>query len=295
MARFFIDRPVFAWVIALLITLVGVLAIRALPVAQYPDIAPPTVSVWSGYPGASAKVVEDAVTAIIERQMNGAPGLMYTSASSGNGRSSVNLTFRQGTHLDLAAVEVQNRLKTVESRLPEVVRRDGVVVERAADNIHMVVTLASANPAIGESDLGEIAAAQVINQLKRVPGVGQVQFWGTEKAIRIWPDTAKLVALDLSASDIVSKIRAYNVRVTVGDIGAGSTPASAPINANVVSEGSLSSPEAFAGIPLRVRADGSAIRLGDVARVELGAADYAYSSRVDGMPATAMGIKLAAG
>ncbi|WAL81807.1 multidrug efflux RND transporter permease subunit [Pandoraea sp. XJJ-1] len=295
MARFFIDRPVFAWVIALLITLVGVLAIRALPVAQYPDIAPPTVSVWSSYPGASAKVVEDAVTAIIERQMNGAPGLMYTSASSGNGRSSVNLTFRQGTNLDLAAVEVQNRLKTVESRLPEVVRRDGVVVERAADNIHMVVTLASANPAIGESDLGEIAAAQVINQLKRVPGVGQVQFWGTEKAIRIWPDTAKLVALDLSASDIVSKIRAYNVRVTVGDIGAGSTPASAPINANVVSEGSLSSPEAFAGIPLRVRADGSAIRLGDVARVELGAADYAYSSRVDGMPATAMGIKLAAG
>ncbi|VVD83535.1 multidrug transporter [Pandoraea cepalis] len=295
MARFFIDRPVFAWVIALLITLVGVLAIRALPVAQYPDIAPPTVSVWSSYPGASAKVVEDAVTAIIERQMNGAPGLMYTSASSGNGRSSVNLTFRQGTNLDLAAVEVQNRLKTVESRLPEVVRRDGVVVERAADNIHMVVTLASANPAIGESDLGEIAAAQVINQLKRVPGVGQVQFWGTEKAIRIWPDTAKLVALDLSASDIVSKIRAYNVRVTIGDIGAGSTPASAPINANVVSEGSLSSPEAFAGIPLRVRADGSAIRLGDVARVELGAADYAYSSRVDGMPATAMGIKLAAG
>ncbi|AKC71760.1 multidrug efflux RND transporter permease subunit [Pandoraea oxalativorans] len=295
MARFFIDRPVFAWVISLMITLVGLLAIRALPVAQYPDIAPPMVSVYSSYPGASAKVVEDSVTAIIERQMNGAPGLMYTSATSGNGESSVNLTFRQGTSLDLAAVEVQNRLKTVESRLPEVVRRYGVKVERAADNIHMVVTLSSRNPAIGEFDLGELAASQVVNQLKRVPGVGQVQFWGTEKAIRIWPDATRLVALDLTASDIVSKVRAYNARVTVGDLGAGSTPTSAPINANVVSDTTYSTPEQFASIPLRVRADGSAIRLGDVARVELGASDYNYSSRVDGLPATAMGIKLAAG
>ncbi|WP_334156706.1 multidrug efflux RND transporter permease subunit [Oryzomicrobium sp.] len=295
MAHFFIDRPVFAWVIALLISLAGVLAIRGLPVAQYPNIAPPVVSVSATYPGASAKVVEEAVTTLIEREMNGAPGLMYTSATSSSGGAYINLTFRQGVSLDLAAVEVQNRLKSVEPRLPETVRRYGIQVERAADNIQMVVSLSSNRPDIDEVDLGELSSAKILQVLRRVPGVGQVAFWGAEKAMRIWPDPERLTALDLTASDIAAKIRSYNARVTVGDLGANNVPASAPINASLVSDSQLTTPEAFGAIPLRVRADGSAVLLRDVARVELGASDYAFSSRVNGRPATALGIKLAAG
>ncbi|KAG0750963.1 hypothetical protein G6F24_014769 [Rhizopus arrhizus] len=174
MARFFIDRPVFAWVISLLIMLIGILSIRSLPVAQYPDIAPPVVNIGASYPGASAQVVEEAVTAIIEREMNGAPGLMYTSSTSDStGWASINLTFKQGTNPDIAAVEVQNRLKAVEPRLPESVRRDGVRVEKAADNIQLVVSLKS-DGRLDDIQLGELAASNVLQALRRVEGVGKV-------------------------------------------------------------------------------------------------------------------------
>lgn len=250
MARFFIDRPVFAWVISLLIVLAGVLAIRFLPVAQYPDIAPPVVNVSASYPGASAKVVEEAVTAIIEREMNGAPGLLYTKATSSTGQASLTLTFRQGVNADLAAVEVQNRLKIVESRLPESVRRDGIYVEKAADSIQLIVTLTSSSGRYDAMELGEIASSNVLQALRRVEGVGKVETWGAEYAMRIWPDPAKLTSMNLSASDLVNAVRRHNARLTVGDIGNLGVPDSAPISATVKVDDTLVTPEQFGEIPL---------------------------------------------
>ena len=295
MARFFIDRPVFAWVISLLIALVGLLSIRALPVAQYPDIAPPVVNIGASYPGASAKVVEEAVTAIIEREMNGAPGLMYTSSSSDStGWASINLTFKQGTNPDIAAVEVQNRLKAVEPRLPESVRRDGVRVEKAADNIQLVVSLKS-DGSLDDMQLGELAASNVLQALRRVEGVGKVQSFGAEAAMRIWPDPAKLTALSLTPGDIVTALRSHNARVTIGELGNQAVPKDAPLNASIVAGESLHTPEQFGNIPLRAQPGGATLRLKDVARVELGGTDYMYLSRVNGLTGTGLGIKLAPG
>ncbi|MER1194634.1 multidrug efflux RND transporter permease subunit MexY [Pseudomonas aeruginosa] len=295
MARFFIDRPVFAWVISLLIVLAGVLAIRFLPVAQYPDIAPPVVNVSASYPGASAKVVEEAVTAIIEREMNGAPGLLYTKATSSTGQASLTLTFRQGVNADLAAVEVQNRLKIVESRLPESVRRDGIYVEKAADSIQLIVTLTSSSGRYDAMELGEIASSNVLQALRRVEGVGKVETWGAEYAMRIWPDPAKLTSMNLSASDLVNAVRRHNARLTVGDIGNLGVPDSAPISATVKVDDTLVTPEQFGEIPLRIRADGGAIRLRDVARVEFGQSEYGFVSRVNQMTATGLAVKMAPG
>ena len=236
MARFFIDRPIFAWVISLLILLAGILAINKLPIAQYPDIAPPVVNVTAVYPGASAKVVEDSVTAIIDREMNGAPGLMYVSASSSSGYSTINLTFKQGVNIDLAAVEVQNRLKAVEARLPEAVRQNGIQVEKAGENIQAVIALSSTDPSIDEVKLGEIASTNVTQVLKRVSGVGKVTVWGAEQAMRIWPDPQKLTALNLTTAEIASKVHSYNSRVVVGELGNLNVPQSAPISANIVSD-----------------------------------------------------------
>ncbi|MBH8633832.1 multidrug efflux RND transporter permease subunit MexY [Pseudomonas aeruginosa] len=295
MARFFIDRPVFAWVISLLIVLAGVLAIRFLPVAQYPDIAPPVVNVSASYPGASAKVVEEAVTAIIEREMNGAPGLLYTKATSSTGQASLTLTFRQGVNADLAAVEVQNRLKIVEARLPEAGRRDGIYVEKAADSIQLIVTLTSSSGRYDAMELGEIASSNVLQALRRVEGVGKVETWGAEYAMRIWPDPAKLTSMNLSASDLVNAVRRHNARLTVGDIGNLGVPDSAPISATVKVDDTLVTPEQFGEIPLRIRADGGAIRLRDVARVEFGQSEYGFVSRVNQMTATGLAVKMAPG
>ncbi|AFJ85818.1 multidrug efflux RND transporter permease subunit [Burkholderia sp. SIMBA_043] len=295
MARFFIDRPVFAWVIALFILLGGGFAIRALPVAQYPDIAPPVVSIYASYPGASAQVVEESVTALIEREMNGAPGLLYTSASSSAGSASLYLTFKQGVNADLAAVEVQNRLKTVDARLPEPVRRAGIQVEKAADNIQLVVSLTSDDGRMTDVQLGEYASANVVQALRRVDGVGRVQFWGAEYAMRIWPDPDKLAGHGVTASDIASAVRAHNARVTIGDIGRSAVPDSAPIAATVFADAPLKTPADFGAIALRTQPDGSALYLRDVARVEFGGNDYNYPSYVNGKVATGMGIKLAPG
>ena len=295
MARFFIHRPVFAWVISLLIILAGIIAIRGLPVAQYPDIAPPVVNVSASYPGASARVVEETVTAVIEREMNGAPRLMYTSASSSPGMASLSLTFKQGTNPDLAAVEVQNRLKTVEARLPEVVRRNGIAIEKSADSIQLVVSITSDNNRLTEIELGEIASANVLQALRRVEGVGKVQSFSPEYAMRIWPDPAKLTSLNLSAGDITTAIRSHNARVTVGQLGNLGVPEQAPISANIMADASLTTPEDFERIPLRTKADGSAILLKDVARVEFGGSDYSVMSRVNGNNAAGLAVKMAPG
>jgi multidrug efflux pump len=296
MARFFIDRPVFAWVIALAIILAGVLAVPSLPVAQYPNIAPPNVSISATYPGASARTVESAVTAIIEREMNGAPGLLYMSSSSdAAGNVSINLSFKQGTSPDLAAVEVQNRLKIVEERLPEVVRRNGIRIEKAAENYMMYLSLSAERGRFDGIDLGDLASSDLIPQLRRVPGVGTAQLFDAEYAMRIWPDADKLTALGLTAGDVSDAVRRYNARITVGEIGSGAVPNSAPINASVTGDDGLTTPEAFGEIPLRADAQGRMVLLRDVARVELGGSDYLYLSRLNGKPATTIGIKLAPG
>ncbi|MGN5353041.1 multidrug efflux RND transporter permease subunit [Ralstonia sp. L16] len=296
MARFFIDRPVFAWVIALAIILAGVLALPKLPVAQYPNIAPPNVSISANYPGASARTVESAVTAIIEREMNGAPGLLYMSSSSdAAGSVSINLSFTQGTSPDLAAVEVQNRLKIVEERLPEVVRRNGIRIEKAAENYMMYLSLTAERGRFDGIDLGDLASSDLIPQLRRVPGVGTAQLFDAEYAMRIWPDADKLTALGLTAGDLSDAVRRYNARITVGEIGSGAVPGSAPINASVTGDDGLTTPDAFGQIPLRADAQGRMVLLRDVARVELGGSDYLYLSRMNGKPATTIGIKLAPG
>jgi len=296
MARFFIDRPVFAWVIALAIILAGLLALPSLPVAQYPNIAPPNVSINANYPGASARTAESAVTAIIEREMNGAPGLLYMSSSSdAAGNVSINLSFKQGTSPDLAAVEVQNRLKIVEERLPEVVRRNGIRIEKAAENYMMYLSLAADRGRFDGIDLGDLASSDLIPQLRRVPGVGNAQLFDAEYAMRIWPDADKLTALGLTAGDLSDAVRRYNARITVGEIGSGAVPGSAPINASITGDDGLTTPDAFGQIPLRADAQGRMVLLRDVARVELGGSDYLYLSRMNGKPATTIGIKLAPG
>lgn len=296
MARFFIDRPVFAWVIALAIILAGLLALPSLPVAQYPNIAPPNVSINANYPGASAHTAESAVTAIIEREMNGAPGLLYMSSSSdAAGNVSINLSFKQGTSPDLAAVEVQNRLKIVEERLPEVVRRNGIRIEKAAENYMMYLSLTAERGRFDGIDLGDLASSDLIPQLRRVPGVGTAQLFDAEYAMRIWPDADKLTALGLTAGDLSDAVRRYNARITVGEIGSGAVPGSAPINASITGDDGLTTPDAFGQIPLRADAQGRMMLLRDVARVELGGSDYLYLSRMNGKPATTIGIKLAPG
>ncbi len=294
MSRFFIRRPVFAWVIALLIALFGCLSIPLLPIAQYPDIAPPVVNVYTSYAGASAQVTEEAVTAIIEKELNGAPGLLYMTASStSSGTSSIAVTFKQGTDPDIAAVEVQNRLRAVEAQLPDTVRQEGVTVEKSGENLQAMVSLSS--PTLSGTELGEIAAARVIPELKRVKGVGRVQSFGTEAAMRIWPDPDRLQALRLTPSDIVSAVSAQSSRITVGELGGAAVTADAPINVSVVAEEPFHTPEQFASIALKTKSDGSSIKLGDVARIELGASTYSYFSRHNGQTATGMGIKMAPG
>lgn len=295
MSRFFIDRPIFAWVIAILIVLAGLIAIKQLPIAQYPDIAPPVVNIAATYPGASAKVVEETVTSIIEREMNGMPGLMYVSATSNVGMASISVTFRQGTNPDLAAVDVQNRLKSVEVRLPEIVRRSGIMVEKSADSFQLIVSLTSEDNRYSEIDLGELSSATVMPTLKRVQGVGKVQSFSPEYAMRIWPDPQKMAGLNVGVTEIVNALRSYNTRLTLGQVGASGVPDGAPLSVSLEAEATLKTVEDFANVPIRAQADGSALLVKDVARVELGSSDYTYSSRVNGKNAAGMAIKLSPG
>lgn len=295
MSRFFIDRPIFAWVIAILIVMAGLIAIKQLPIAQYPDIAPPVVNIAASYPGASAKVVEETVTSIIEREMNGMPGLMYVSATSNLGTSSVSVTFRQGTNPDLAAVDVQNRLKSVEVRLPEIVRRSGISVEKSADSFQLIVSLTSEDNRYSEIDLGELSSATVMPTLKRVQGVGKVQSFSPEYAMRIWPDPQKMAGLNVSVTEISNALRSYNARLTLGQVGASGVPDGSPLSVSLEAEATLKTAEDFESVPIRTQPDGSALLVKDVARVELGSSDYNFSSKVNSKNAAGMAIKLAPG
>ncbi len=294
--RFFIDRPIFAWVIALSILLSGALVLPKLPISQYPDVAPPALQITAIYPGASAQGVEDAVTSLIEQEMNGLEDLLYLdSASDASGTLTMTLTFDTGTDLDIASVEAQNRIKRVEARLPDEVRRQGIAVAKARRNYLMFVTIHSPDQSRDAVDLGSFAAANVLENLRRVPGVGEAQLFGTEYALRIWLDPLKLAAYRMSPGEALAAVRAQNVQLATGELGQLPAVPGQELAATVVTQGRLETPEQFGDILLRTNATGAAVRLKDVARVELGAQDYSIRARLNGLPTAAIGVKLAPG
>src|SRR6478609_5146653 len=269
MAQFFIDRPIFAWVIALFILVFGGVAIKQLPVAQFPTVAPPSIVLTAVYPGASAQTLEDSVISVIEQEMNGSPGLIYfESVSQANGVGTINLTFSTNTSVDFAQVDVQNRLSRAAPRLPAAVIQQGVRVDKARSNFLLFTILSSDNPAFDPIALGDYASRTVLPEIQRIPGVGQAQLFGTERSMRIWIDPAKLVGFNLSTNDVVSAIRAQNAQVSSGTIGDLPIVAGQLINATVVVAGQLTSVDQFGEIVLRANTDGSTVKLNDVARVE---------------------------
>src|ERR1035437_4370165 len=270
MAKFFIDRPVFAWVIALFILLGGALSITSLPVAQYPTIAPPSVVVTATYPGASVSTLDDSVTSMIEQEINGADGLLYMeSQSQANGQAQITVTFKPGTNPDLGAVDVQNRIKLVEARLPQAVTQQGVQVTKARSNVLLITTLSSSDGRLDPIALGDYMSRNILNELRRVPGVGQAQLFGTERAMRIWIDPAKLVGFKLTPTDVTTAIRNQNAQVASGTLGDLPIPDSQQPSAPVLVTGQLATPEEFGKIVLRANPNGSTVRLSDVARIEI--------------------------
>ncbi len=293
MAQFFINRPIFAWVIALFVMVLGVVSITQLPVSQYPPVAPPSIVISASYPGASATTLEDSVLSVIEQEMNGSPGLIYVEAvAQASGSGSITLSFEPGTNPDLAQVDVQNRLARATPRLPQAVIQQGVRVDKSRGNFLMFVMLSSTDGRLGPVALGDYASRSVVPELQRVPGVGQVQLFGTERAMRIWIDPAKLLGFNLSAADVTAAIRSQNAQVSAGEIGALPNVAGQGIAATVIVNGQLSSVAEFGNVVLRAQADGATVRLKDVARIELGAQAYATSARLNGQPATGIGVQL---
>jgi multidrug efflux pump len=296
MARFFIDRPVFAWVLAIIVMLAGAISLARLPVERYPTIAPPTVTIVASYPGASAKVVEESVTQIIERSMKGLDGLIYMSASSqSTGESAITLTFQSGTDPDIAQVQVQNKLQAATPLLPALVQQQGISVNKANTGFLMIVGFVSDDGRMSADELSDYAANNVVDPIARVPGVGNVRLFGTRHAMRIWLDPSRLETYRLMPSDIVTAIRGQNQQVAIGQLG--DTPAvpDQQMNFQVTTQGRLETPEQFRSIVLRGNPDGSVLTLGDVARVELGAEDYSFISRFNGKPATGFFVSLANG
>lgn len=296
MPRFFIDRPIFAWVIALCILLAGFIALRGLPVEQYPEVAPPSLSISVVYPGADAETVEQNVIQIIEQQLNGVEGFLYMDSSSqSNGTGSITLTFESGTDIDIAQTEVQNRLSTVEARLPEDVRRQGIQVRQANSGFLQIIALTSKTGDLNSTDLGNIASIQVIDELRRVPGVGDVRLFGSEYAMRVWLDPGKLASYELAPSAVLSAIREQNSQTAGGSLGALPNLDKTQISATIITQNRFSSVKQFEKIILRAESGGATVRLEDVARVEIGAQNYSSSTSLNGQPMAGMAIQLATG
>ncbi|MBV8049391.1 MAG: efflux RND transporter permease subunit [Paludibacterium sp.] len=296
MARFFIDRPIFAWVIAIIIMLAGVLAITGLPVSQYPNIAPPEVSIRATYPGASAGTIENTVTQVIEQNMKGLDGLLYMSSTSdSSGGVSINLTFDAGTNPDIAQVQVQNKLSLATPRLPQVVQQQGITVNKANASFLMVLGFVSEDGSMNATDLADYVSTNVLDPISRVNGVGSVQLFGAPYAMRVWLDPNKLYTYKLNPSDISSAITAQNAEVSAGQLGGTPSVKGQKLNVTVTSQTLLQTPEQFGNILLRTNTDGSSVRLKDVARIERGAESYDYTTRFNGKPATGIAITLATG
>ena len=294
MSRFFIDRPIFAWVLAILVMLAGAVSIARLPISQYPTIAPPAVTIGAGYPGASAQTVEESVTQIIEQSMTGLDGLLYmSSVSDAFGNVSVTLTFASGTDPDIAQVQVQNKLQSATPLLPAVVQQQGIVVTKANASFLMAVGFVSTDAKLSSRDMADFVATNVIEPLGRVAGVGSVQQFGAKYAMRIWLNPNKLATYSLTPTDITTAITAQNAQVAIGQLGGTPAVPGQQLNATITARGRLQSVDQFRAIVLRSNAGGTPLRLGDVARVELGAADYGASARYNGQPATGVAVSLA--
>jgi len=296
LSKYFLERPVFAWVIAIIIMAAGALAIYSLPISQYPPIAPPSISISTYYPGASAETVENSVTQIIEQKMTGFDKLLYMSSSSdSNGNARIELTFQAGTDPDLAWSQVQNKLQLAMSSLPDTVKTQGVQVSKSTRNYLMVVGLTSENGKMDSHDLGDFAKSNLEKSLARVPGVGEVEVFGTSYAMRIWLNPEKLTDYQLTVADVVTALRSYNVEVSAGQFGGLPAVKGQRLNASIVVQNMLKTPEEFGAIPVRTNPDGSTVRVRDVARTELGTESYAIEAAYNGKHTAALAIRQAAG
>ncbi len=296
LSRFFLDRPVFAWVIAIIIMTVGVLAIYTLPISQNPAIAPPSIAIDSYYPGASAETVENTVTQIIEQKMTGLDSMLYLSGnSSSSGSSRIELTFAPGTDPDLAWSKVQNKLQLAMTSLPDVVQRQGVKVSKSTKNYMMIVGLISEDGSMDGPDLRDYAQSNLEKILSRVPGVGEVENFGSQYAIRVWVDPDKLTSYNLTMEDVIGALREYNVEVSAGQFGGAPAVEGQRLNAAIVVQHLLQTPEEFSAIPIRTNGDGSVIRIKDIGRTELGTERYDIIASYNGKSSAAMAIRQAAG
>lgn len=296
MSQFFIQRPIFAWVIALFIILFGCLAIPKLPIARYPSVAPPTVSIIATYPGASPQAMNDGVLSLIEGELSSVKNLMYFESSADNsGSASITATFKPGTNPNMAQVDIQNQLKTIESRLPQAVRQSGLTVESASANFLMIVGLKSDDGHYDEITLNDYMARNIIEELHRIDGVGRIQSFGSEKAMRIWVDPSKLSALSLTMNDVATAITQQNAQIAPGSIGAAPTISGQRVTVPLTAQGQLTDVDAFSRIVLRANTNGATVVLSDVARVEIGSQSYGFINRENGKTATAAAIQLAPG
>ena len=296
LSRIFIDRPIFAWVIAIIIMLAGVGAIKALPIAQYPDVAPPNVSIRASYPGASAETLQNSVTQVIEQSLTGIDGLLYfTSTSSSRGQVNINATFEKGVDPDTAQVQVQNQVQQTLSRLPSQVQQQGVVVRKSNPDDLMIVAVYDETDRMSNLQVADYLTSNLQDQLARIEGVGDVNVFGSPYAMRVWLNPARLAAVQLMPSDVTAAIRVQNAEVAAGELGGQPQPDSQLLNAVVTAQSRLQTPEQFANIILKTRTDGSTVRLADVARVEVGAENYGTVARVNGHPGAGVQILLAPG
>jgi hydrophobe/amphiphile efflux-1 (HAE1) family protein len=293
MSKFFIDRPIFAWVVSLLIVLLGVMAISQLPVAQYPSVAPPSISINATYAGASAETLQNTVTSIIEQQINGIDNLLYiSSTSNSSGLATISLYFEPGTNPDVAQVQVQNKLQLAIPSLPQIVQQAGVTVTKSTRNYLMFFTLSTTDGSMDAIALGNYIASSVLDPIRRVSGVGEANMFGTENAMRIWMNPEKLYSYNMTANDVINAIGAQNIQVPVGQLGDRPSIKGQQLNVTLQGRGTLSTPKEFENIILRVNPDGSRVYLRDVANVSLGGLDYSTQARINGHPSAAVAIKL---
>ncbi|MDY4333616.1 multidrug efflux RND transporter permease AcrD [Pectobacterium brasiliense] len=296
MANFFVDRPIFAWVLAILLSLCGMLAIKSLPLEQYPDLAPPSVRITASYPGASAQTLENTVTQVIEQSMTGLDNLMYMSSDSSNtGQARVMLTFEAGTDPDEARQQVQNQLQSAIRKLPQEVQQQGVTVSKTGDTNILMVAFVSTDGSMDKQDIADYVATNIQEPISRISGVGEVSAYGSQYAMRIWLDPAKLMDYGLTTSDVVRAIESQNSQVSVGQVGGVPSVDNQVLNATINAQSLLETPQQFRDITLRVKQDGSAVTLANVAEVELGAERYDFLSRFNGQSASGLGVTLASG
>ena len=296
LSKFFIDRPIFAWVVAIMVMLAGLLAIKALPVSQYPPIAPPQISIIALYPGASAQTVQDTVTQVIEQKLNGIDNLIYMSSTSDSaGAVAINLTFKAGTDPNIAQVQVQNKLQLATPLLPQEVQRQGIQVVKSTRNFLLVVGLVSEDGSMGRHELTDYLVSNIQDIISRVEGVGEVQMFGSQNAMRIWVDPARLNNYHLTTNDVIAAVQAQNAQVSAGQFGGSPAPMGQQLNATITARTLLQTPEQFGAIVLRTNGDGSTIKLRDVAECKIGTENYEIEARYKGKPMGAMALRLASG